>query len=45
MDEWFDIERTRSFKAEFMSGCDGHSTQRIFDYVFHNQTMENGEAI
>lgn len=45
VDEWFDIERTRSFKAEFMSGCDGHSTQRIFDYVFHNQTMENGEAI
>ena len=30
----FDLERTRSFRKKFMSGCDGESTQRIFHYVF-----------
>lgn len=34
VDAWFDVERIRSFREKFMSGCDGHSTQRIFHYVF-----------
>lgn len=35
VEEWFDIDRIRLLKDEFMSACDGHSTQRIYDYVFH----------
>ncbi len=34
VDEWFDIERTRYFRQEFMSACDGHSTEKIYNYVF-----------
>ena len=34
VDEWFDIERTRRYKEEWMSACDGHSTQRVFEAVF-----------
>ena len=37
VDEWFDIERIREFKEEVMSACDGHSTERIYNYVFHRQ--------
>lgn len=34
VDQWFDIEKTRRYREKFMSGCDGHSTERIFHYVF-----------
>lgn len=34
VDEWFDIEKTRRYREKFMSGCDGHATERIFHYVF-----------
>lgn len=34
VDDWFDIERTRKYREEFMSACDGHSTERIYRYVF-----------
>lgn len=40
VDDWFDIERIRWFKNEFMSGCDGHSTERVFNYVFHPELLE-----
>lgn len=32
--DWFDIEKTRRYKEEFMSACDGHSTERIYQHVF-----------
>ena len=34
VDKWFDIEKTQRYKEEFMSACDGRSTERIFQYVF-----------
>ena len=34
VDEWFDRERVRQYKQEYMSACDGHSTERIFRTVF-----------
>ena len=34
VDEWFDIEKTRRYREKFMGSCDGHSTERIFHYVF-----------
>ena len=34
VDEWFDIEKTRRYRQKFMADCDGHSTERIFHYVF-----------
>ena len=34
VEEWFDMDRIRAYRNEFMSACDGHSTQRIYDYVF-----------
>lgn len=39
VDEWFDIDRTRAFKEEFMSACDGHSTERIYNYVFGTEPI------
>lgn len=36
VDKWFDIERIRAYRKEFMSACDGHSTERIYQYVFGN---------
>lgn len=38
VEDWFDIGTIRTFKEEFMSACDGRSTQRIYDYVFHRPT-------
>jgi len=32
--QWFDIEKTRKYRQEYMSACDGHSTERIYNYVF-----------
>lgn len=32
--DWFDIERTRAYRNRYMSACDGHSTERIYDYIF-----------
>lgn len=32
--DWFDVERVRKYKELFMSACDGHSTERIYNYVF-----------
>lgn len=32
--EWFDIKAIRKRKKEFMSACDGHSAERIFQHVF-----------
>ncbi len=40
VDEWFDLERTRYYRNEFMSACDGHSTERIFNYVFERSKTE-----
>lgn len=34
VDDWFDIDRVRKYKELFMSACDGHSTERIYNYVF-----------
>lgn len=34
VDQWFDVERVRQYKEKFMSACDGHSTERIFEAVF-----------
>lgn len=34
VEDWFDIEKTRRYKEEFMSACDGHSTERIYQFVF-----------
>ena len=34
VDDWFDIEKTRRYREKFMGSCDGHSTERIFHYVF-----------
>lgn len=38
VDEWFDVERIRRVRQDFMSACDGHSTQRIYDHVFGDDT-------
>ncbi len=32
--EVFDVQRVRSFRDKFMSACDGHSTERIYEEVF-----------
>lgn len=32
--EIFDVQRVRSFRDKFMSACDGHSTERIYEEVF-----------
>lgn len=32
--EAFDVQRVRSFRDKFMSACDGHSTERIYEEVF-----------
>ncbi len=40
VDAWFDVERLRRFRQDFMSACDGHSTQRIYEYVFGATTKE-----
>ena len=37
VDEWFDPEKVRTYKKRFMSACDGHSTDRIYQYVFKNK--------
>ncbi len=42
VEDWFDIEKTRRYRQEFMSACDGHSTQRIYDYVFHRRPEAGG---
>lgn len=34
VDDWFDIEETRRYRQKFMADCDGHSTERIFHYIF-----------
>ncbi len=37
VDDWFDAEKTHRYREEFMCACDGHSTERIFNYVFNNK--------
>lgn len=37
VDDWFDVERMRMYKERFMSGCDGNSTERIYNYVFDEE--------
>lgn len=32
----FNIEKVRRFKADFMSACNGNSTEKIFEAVFEN---------
>ena len=32
--EAFDVQRVQSFRDKFMSACDGHSTERIYEEVF-----------
>ena len=34
VDAWFDVDRLRRYRQEFMSACDGHSTEKIYRYVF-----------
>ncbi len=34
VEEWFDPKRIRQYKDRFMSACDGHSTERIYNKVF-----------
>lgn len=48
--DWFDIDRIRRYKEEFMSACDGHSTERIYRHVFNSdplsrRTEANEESI
>ena len=33
----FDIEKVRSFRKKFMSGCDGHATEKTFKEFFGNE--------
>lgn len=33
--ERFDYHKLVRFREQYMSGCDGHSTERIIDYVLH----------
>ena len=40
VDDWFDKERVRKYKKRFMSACDGHSTERIYNYVFDPEFRE-----
>lgn len=40
VEQWFDVERIRRFRHDFMSACDGHSTQRIYEYVFGTTSGE-----
>lgn len=40
VDDWFDIQRTREYREEFMSACDGHSTERIYRYVFEQASFK-----
>ncbi len=37
---WFDPEQIRKFREEFMSACDGHSTQRIMEQVFTPEVLD-----
>ena len=34
IDTWFDVDRIRRYRQEFMSACDGHSTERIYQHLF-----------
>lgn len=34
VDDWFDIDKTRQYRQKFMADCDGHTSERIFHYVF-----------
>lgn len=40
VEQWFDVDRIRRFRQEFMAACDGHSTQRIYDYIFRKEDKE-----
>jgi len=40
VNDWFDIERIRRYRKEFMSACDGHSTERIFQTVFKEASLK-----
>lgn len=42
--EWFDIEKTQRFKQEFMSACDGHSTERIYQHIFGQPPSVGGKV-
>lgn len=43
VEDWFDIERTRKYKEKFMSACDGHSTERIYQHIFGTKTDRTGD--
>lgn len=34
IEEWFDPDRLRKYRERFMAACDGHSTERIYRYIF-----------
>ncbi|MDR1018178.1 MAG: CDP-glycerol glycerophosphotransferase family protein, partial [Lachnospiraceae bacterium] len=40
IDELFDKQKVVGFKHKFMRSCDGHSTDRIFELVFHKETED-----
>lgn len=39
--EWFDVNKIRKYRKKFMSGCDGHSTERIYHMVFEQKKQDN----
>lgn len=36
--DWFDVKAIQKRKEDFMSACDGHSTERIYRYLFETET-------
>lgn len=42
--EWFDVKEIQKRKEDFMSACDGHSTERIYQHVFGPAKHDAKEA-
>lgn len=42
--EWFDVKEIQKRKDDFMSACDGHSTERIYQHVFGPAKHDAKEA-
>lgn len=36
----FDMEKLKEFRQQYMSGCDGHSTERILESIFGKSSKE-----
>ena len=37
----FDLERVAAFREKFMTGCDGHATQRLLNRVFGEENLKS----